>query len=143
MSGDELSLPLEELGVVLSAPGRLRILDELLGGTPLPAGALAARLRLAPSTVSSHLSRLVDAGLISVEQAGRTRLARLANEGVADTVEALLRLSAESPVSSLRGDRRRTPSSRWKCNGVWLVLRIAGGRPRLGCARRGLCGVGC
>ncbi|WP_277050285.1 ArsR/SmtB family transcription factor [Ruania albidiflava] len=93
---------------MLSAPGRLRILDELLGGTPLPAGALAARLGLAPSTVSSHLSQLVGAGLISVEQAGRTRLARLANEGVADTVEALLRLSAESPISSLSGDRRRT-----------------------------------
>lgn len=93
---------------MFSAPGRLRILEELLGGTPLPAGALAARVGLAPSTVSSHLARLADAGLISVERVGRARLARLANAGVADTVEALVRLSAELPVSSLNGDRRRT-----------------------------------
>ncbi|MGO1482348.1 MAG: ArsR/SmtB family transcription factor, partial [Brachybacterium sp.] len=108
MSVDDCQIPLDELGSVLSSPRRLRILEELLGGTPLPAGALAARVGLAPSTVSSHLARLSEAGLIRVEHVGRARLARLAHAGVADAVEALVRLSAESPVSSLGGDHRRT-----------------------------------
>ena len=34
------------------------MLEELLGGVPLPAGALAVRVGVAPSTVSGHLSRL-------------------------------------------------------------------------------------
>ncbi|MGO2521879.1 MAG: ArsR/SmtB family transcription factor [Microbacterium sp.] len=108
MNVDDCLTPLEELGSVLSSPTRLRILEELLGGPPLPAGALAARVGLAPSTVSSHLARLSEAGLIHVEHVGRARLARLAHAGVADAVEALVRLSAESPVSSLDGDHRRT-----------------------------------
>lgn len=108
MSADDCLIPLDELGSVLSSPRRLRILEELLGGPPLPAGALAARVGLAPSTVSSHLARLSEAGLIHVEHVGRARLARLTHAGVADAVEALVRLSAESPVSSLSGDHRRT-----------------------------------
>ncbi|HLT84014.1 MAG TPA: helix-turn-helix domain-containing protein [Phototrophicaceae bacterium] len=100
--------PLDELGSVLTAPGRLRILEELLAGPALPAGALAARVGLAPSTVSSHLARLAEARLIRVDRVGRTRLAQLADEEVAEAVEALLRLSGEPSVSSLSGAHRRT-----------------------------------
>lgn len=99
---------LETLGSVLAVPGRLRILRELLAGPPLPAGALAARVGRAPSTVSFHLARLADAGLVRVERVGRTRLARLADDDVADAVETLLRLTAEPPVTSLNDDSRRT-----------------------------------
>lgn len=99
---------LEALGSALAEPARLRILQELLAGPPLPAGALAARVGLAPSTVSSHLARLADAGLIHVDRVGRTRLARLADDAVADAVETLLRLSGEATVTSLSADRRRT-----------------------------------
>ncbi len=100
-------LPLEDLGRVVAEPARLRILLELLGGVPLPAGALAARLDLAPSTTSAHLARLHDAGLISIERRGRTRLAGLAGPAVAEAVEALVQLSGESSVHSLTGFRRR------------------------------------
>jgi DNA-binding transcriptional ArsR family regulator len=99
---------LAELGSVFTAPGRLRILQELLTGPPLPAGALAARVGLAPSTVSTHLARLAEVGLVRVEQIGRTRLAQFADEDVADAVETLLRLTGEAPVTSLSGDGRRT-----------------------------------
>jgi DNA-binding transcriptional ArsR family regulator len=104
---EAMALPLDELGRVLAEPTRLRILQELLGGPPLPAGALAARLGLAPSTVSAHLARLHDAGMIRVEQRGRARLAELADTDVAEAIEALLRLSTEAPVNSFTGFDRR------------------------------------
>jgi len=97
----------EELAQVVAEPARLRILLELLGGVPLPAGALAARLGLAPSTVSGHLARLADAGLISVRPDGRRRMASLDRPDVADAVEALSRLTVPDPVSSLTGHHRR------------------------------------
>jgi len=99
---------IDELGRALAEPMRLRVLRELLGGTPLPAGALAARIGVAPSTVSAHLARLADAGLIEIEQVGRAREARLADTSVADAVESVLRLSSEDPVSSLSAHDRRT-----------------------------------
>lgn len=104
---DRVRLPLDELGRVLGEPARLRILHELFGGTPLPAGALATRLGLAPSTVSAHLAKLQDAGLIHIEQQGRARLASLADPAVAAAVEALLQLSGEASVNSLTGFDRR------------------------------------
>jgi DNA-binding transcriptional ArsR family regulator len=104
---DRVRLPLDELGRVLGEPARLRILHELFGGTPLPAGALATRLGLAPSTVSAHLAKLHDAGLIHIEQQGRARLASLADPAVATAVEALLQLSGEASVNSLTGFDRR------------------------------------
>lgn len=108
MSFDERRASLEELGTVLTAPGRLRMMQELLSGPPLPAGALAERVGLEPSTVSSHLARLEEVRLVRVEKVGRTRLAQLADADVAEAVEALLRLSGEPEVSSLRSERRRT-----------------------------------
>ncbi len=105
---DRVRPSLDELGRVLAEPMRLRVLRELLGGTPLPAGALAARIGVAPSTVSAHLARLADAGLIEIESVGRTREARLADQTVADAIESLLRLSGEDPVSSLSAHDRRT-----------------------------------
>ena len=98
----------DALAQAVAEPARLRILLELLGGIPLPAGALAARLALAPSTVSGHLTRLVDAGLITVRPDGRRRLASLDRPDVADAVEALSRLTASDPVTTLRGHHRQT-----------------------------------
>lgn len=97
----------EALGQALAEPRRLRILQELLGGVPLPAGALATRIGVAPSTVTGHLARLQKAGLIRIEQHGRTRFARLADRQVAEAVEALLRMSSEDLVSSWSGSDRR------------------------------------
>ena len=100
-------LSVAELARAVAEPARLLILLELLGGVPLPAGALAARLGLAPSTVSGHLARLAGAGLISVRPQGRHRLAALDRPDVAEAVEALSRLTGLDPVTSLTGHRRR------------------------------------
>jgi DNA-binding transcriptional ArsR family regulator len=98
---------LEALGQALAEPRRLRMLQELLGGVPLPAGALAARIGVAPSTVTGHLARLQEAGLVRVEQHGRARFASIADANVAEAVEALLRMTGEPTVTSWSGSDRR------------------------------------
>jgi len=105
VAGDR-PLTVTDLGQTLAEPARLRILLELLGGVSLPAGALAARVGLAPSTVSGHLARLADAGLVTVRSQGRRRLASLDRADVAEVVEAMSRLTGQEPVASLAAHRR-------------------------------------
>ena len=57
---------LADIAALLADRTRARIMEELLGGPPLPAGALAARVGVAPSTVSGHLAKLEAANLIVV-----------------------------------------------------------------------------
>jgi DNA-binding transcriptional ArsR family regulator len=92
---------LASVAVLLAERTRARILEELLGGPPLPAGALALRVGVAPSTVSGHLAKLEAAGLVVVEPRGRRREARLARPEVAEALEALGRIApppASNPV---------------------------------------------
>jgi DNA-binding transcriptional ArsR family regulator len=77
---------------LLGEPTRAIMLLKLLGGKALPAGELAFAANISPQTASGHLSRLVDARLLSVEQQGRHRYYRLADEDVAHAVEAMLAL---------------------------------------------------
>ncbi|RKQ93527.1 ArsR family transcriptional regulator [Solirubrobacter pauli] len=84
---------LADVAALLADRTRARILEELLGGPPLPAGALAVRVGVAPSTVSGHLAKLEAAGLIVVRQRGRRREAELARPEVAEALEALSRLA--------------------------------------------------
>ena len=84
---------LADAAALIADRTRARILEELLGGPPLSAGALAVRVGVAPSTVSGHLSKLADAGLIEVHARGRRREASLAGPEVAEALEALSRLS--------------------------------------------------
>src|SRR5690349_15882773 len=84
---------LADVAALLADRTRARILEELLGGPALPAGALAARVGVAPSTVSGHLAKLEAAGLIVVRARGRRREAELARPEVAEALEALARLA--------------------------------------------------
>jgi DNA-binding transcriptional ArsR family regulator len=94
------------LARVLGEPARAEMLDAMLDGTPHPAGELARRARVAPSTASEHLSRLREVGLVSAEASGRQRLYRLSSPEVAEALEALARLAAPEPASSLRAATR-------------------------------------
>jgi DNA-binding transcriptional ArsR family regulator len=87
---------MHEIAAALADRTRARMLEELLGGPPLPAGALAARVGVAPSTVSGHLTKLEQAGLIRIEAHGRRREARLAGPEVAEALEALARINPEA-----------------------------------------------
>ena len=93
---------LADIAALLADRTRARILEELLAGPPLPAGALAARVGVAPSTVSGHLAKLESAGLISVRSVGRRREASLSRPEVAEALEALGRLAGDSHPIGLR-----------------------------------------
>ena len=81
-----------DVAAALADRTRARMLEELLGGPPLSAGALAVRVGVAPSTVSGHLQKLERAGLIRIVANGRKREASLAGPQVAEALEALANL---------------------------------------------------
>ncbi len=75
MNGDT---NISAIASVLADPGRCRVLAALGDGRALPASMLAAEAGVAPSTASEHLSKLVRAGLLTVERHSRHRYFRLA-----------------------------------------------------------------
>ena len=87
---------LADVAAALADRTRARMLEELLGGPPLPAGALAVRVGVAPSTVSGHLRSSKRAGLVTIEANGRRREARLAGPHVAEALEALSRIAGDT-----------------------------------------------
>ena len=90
------------VAALMGEPSRAAVLIALVDGRALAASTLAIEAGVAPSTLSGHLARLVDGGLISVEPSGRHRYFRLANPEVAQAVEALARVAPSRPIRSLR-----------------------------------------
>lgn len=86
----------------MGEPARAAVLVALADGRALAASTLAAEAGVAPSTLSGHMARLVEGGLVRVEPSGRNRYYRLAGPRVAEAVEALARLAPTHPVRSLR-----------------------------------------
>jgi DNA-binding transcriptional ArsR family regulator len=87
---------------LLAEPARATIVGALMDGQALPASELAARARIAPSTASEHLARLVDGGFLVRGNEGRHRYYELAGAAVAEAVEALALVAPQRPVRSLR-----------------------------------------
>jgi DNA-binding transcriptional ArsR family regulator len=85
---------------------RATMLLALLGGRPLTAGELAGRAGISASLASSHLSKLLDGGLVSVEQEGRRRHYRLAGRRVAEVIEAMLTIAPSRAPAGLRESKR-------------------------------------
>ena len=65
------------------------ILTALADGRALPAGELATSAGLSPSAASTHLTKLLEGGLLALECQGRHRYYRLAGSGIADALESL------------------------------------------------------
>lgn len=76
----------------LGHPTRLAVFRLLLptGSEGLAAGAISGQLSLPPSTLSSHLSVLKDAGLIQARREGRYLCYSVHRAGLADLVGWLL-----------------------------------------------------
>ncbi len=98
MDGD---VDIANVANLMGEPARASILIALMDGRALSASTLAIEARVSRSTVSNHLTRLVNGGLIDVETSGRHRYFRLASPLVAAAVEALARLAPTRPVRSL------------------------------------------
>ena len=80
---------IEGLAALLASPPRRRMLEVLLDGQPRSATELAIISRVALNTASTHLSRLVEAGLVSFERSGRHRFYRISEPRVSDVIETL------------------------------------------------------
>ena len=101
----------------LAQDNRLDVYRLLVQAGPdgLPAGQVAAALKLAPNTLTFHFDRLRGAGLVSVRRDGRSMIyaARF------DTMNALLAYLTENcckgaPETCLPATRRPTRSKRAK-----------------------------
>jgi len=90
------------IAALMGEPARAAVLMALIDGRALAASTLAAEAGVAASTLSAHLARLVDGGLVSVEASGRNRYFRITSPEVADALEALARLAPTRPIRSLR-----------------------------------------
>ena len=90
------------VAALMGEPARAAVLIALADGRALAASTLAAEAGVAPSTLSGHLTRLVEGGLVTIEPSGRHRYVRLSGPRVADAIEALARISPTRPVRSLR-----------------------------------------
>jgi DNA-binding transcriptional ArsR family regulator len=98
-----------EVANLIGDPSRLAILMSLLGGKALPATDLAHAARISPQTASSHLSKMVEGGLLLHESFGRHKYFRLASHEVAHALESLMAIAPPKPVRSLReSDEQKT-----------------------------------
>jgi DNA-binding transcriptional ArsR family regulator len=91
---------------LIADPTRATILDALVDGRALPPSQLAAAARVSRPTVSEHLSKMLDAGLLAVEHGGRNRYYRLAGPEVAAALEALAVIAPRREVRSLNDANR-------------------------------------
>ncbi len=82
----------------------------LLDGRAWSAGELAAHARVAPSTATEHLHRLIDGGLLVERRQGRHRYVQLASPSVAYLLEDLSARLELRPASA-RGFRAVTASA--------------------------------
>ncbi|MER7820019.1 helix-turn-helix domain-containing protein, partial [Streptomyces sp. NPDC096153] len=102
------------LAALLADDTRAAVCLALLDGRAWTAGELARHARVAPSTASGHLGKLVAGGLLAEERQGRHRYVRLADERAAGLVEQLASYTApdEEPSGSLRAASARTAMAR-------------------------------
>jgi DNA-binding transcriptional ArsR family regulator len=99
-------IDIAHVAAAIGDPSRAKVLLALGGGDALPASALAAEAHVSNSTISSHLAKLRDAQLVTVELDGRHRYYRLATREVAEAVEHLARIARPLPPRSLSEDIR-------------------------------------
>ncbi|MER8487204.1 winged helix-turn-helix domain-containing protein [Mesorhizobium australicum] len=87
-------------------PARANMLNALMGGTALTASELALEAGVSLPTASSHLSKLMDGGLLTLASQGRHRYYGLAGPQVAGMIEAI------TGVAEAVGPRRVRPGPR-------------------------------
>lgn len=94
------------VGALIGDNARAEVLSALMTGCSYTATELADTAGVTRQTISSHLGKLLDAGLIEVDQQGRQRYFRLAGGEVAELLESLMGLAARSaPSRPLFGPR--------------------------------------
>lgn len=90
------------LGSVIGDPARANMLIALMSGKALTATELASEAGITVQTASSHLSKLEGAGLLQQRKQGRHRYFALADEDVAEVLEAMMGLAASRGLMRTR-----------------------------------------
>ncbi len=90
------------LGAMIGDPARANMLIALMSGKALTATELASEAGITVQTASSHLSKLEGAGLLQQRKQGRHRYFALADEDVAEVLEALMGLAASRGLMRTR-----------------------------------------
>jgi DNA-binding transcriptional ArsR family regulator len=88
---------LAEVAQLVGDPGRANILSTLMDGRALTAKELAIVAGVTAQTASSHLAKLVERELLSVEKRGPRRFYRLATPLVARMLEGIMNVAVTGP----------------------------------------------
>ncbi len=81
---------------------RAEVLTTLMGDRALTATELSGIAGVTKQTISAHLAKLLDAGLIAVNNQGRHRYFRLADHDVAELLESLMGVAFRTGAVRLR-----------------------------------------
>jgi DNA-binding transcriptional ArsR family regulator len=93
-----------QVGAPIGDPVRATMLGALMDGSERPAGELAELSGVSPQTASAHLARLLEGGLLAVNQHGRHRYYRLRDADVAHAIETLSVAADLAPRRNRRVD---------------------------------------
>lgn len=91
-----------EIATLVGEPARAAMLSELMDGRALTASELARIATITPQTASTHLSRLVSAGLLDVSKQGRHRYHRLAGPEIARMLEGIMQIASANERKAAR-----------------------------------------
>jgi DNA-binding transcriptional ArsR family regulator len=89
------------IAALLADPTRATMLLALSDGRAFTASELAKSARVAPSTASEHLGRLVESKLLAVVKQGRHRFYQLADPSIVEIMEGLARLAPQVKTRTL------------------------------------------
>ncbi|MEQ1552275.1 helix-turn-helix transcriptional regulator [Sphingorhabdus sp.] len=84
------------VAALIGDPARANILTALMAGKALTVSELAQEAGVTLQTTSAHLSKLFDGGMVAARKQGRHKYIELASSKVADALEALMGLAADS-----------------------------------------------
>src|SRR5262245_10890998 len=94
------------IAALIGDHARAEILTALMGGQALTATELSQVAGITKAAVSSHLAKLVDAHLLTVQSQGRHRYYRLAHRDVAHLLEDLMGVAYRTGAVRVRSSPR-------------------------------------
>lgn len=94
------------IAALIGDHARSEVLTALMSGMALTATELAKAAGVTRQTISAHLAKLVDAGVLAVEAQGRHRYFRLADEDVARLLESLMGVAFRTGAVRVRSSPR-------------------------------------
>ena len=94
------------IAALIGDSARAEVLTALMADRALTATELADIAGVTKQTISAHLAKLLDAGLLAVENQGRHRYFRLADRDVAQLLESLMNVAFRAGAVRLRASPR-------------------------------------